>query len=280
MLITFIGGGNMASALISGLANPPRSDLSIRVVDPDDAARARLCDTFDVSVFTEKEAIGAIQGADVILLAIKPQTMPIVLRQLAGEVRPDQLVLSIAAGTTIDTIRERLGGDIAVVRCMPNTPALIGHGITGMTAGPDCSRQQRARAEEILLAAGEVVWLDDEGLMDAVTAVSGTGPAYYFLLTEALAAAARELGLPPNTAERLAAITCFGAGAMMATSPDEAEELRRRVTSPGGTTEAAMAVLDGGGFRALMQRAVEAARDRSTELSGASGGSEAGKDAE
>lgn len=280
MLITFIGGGNMASALISGLANPPRSDLRIRVVDPDDAARARLRDTFDVSVFTDKEAIGAIQGADVILLAIKPQTMPAVLRQLAGAVRPDQLVLSIAAGTTIDTIRERLGGDIAVVRCMPNTPALIGHGITGMTAGPDCSRQQRGRAEEILLAAGEVVWLDDEGLMDAVTAVSGTGPAYYFLLTEALAAAAREIGLPPDTAERLAAITCFGAGAMMATSPDEAEELRRRVTSPGGTTEAAMAVLDGGGFRALMQRAVEAARDRSTELSGASGGGEAGKDAE
>jgi pyrroline-5-carboxylate reductase len=280
MLITFIGGGNMASALISGLANPPRSDLRIRVVDPDALARTRLRDTFEVSVFTVNETIGAIQGADVILLAIKPQTMPAVLSQLAGEVRADQLVLSIAAGTTIDTIREHLGRDVAVVRCMPNTPALIGHGITGMTAGPDCSRRQRARAEEILLAAGEVVWLEDEGQMDAVTAVSGTGPAYYFLLTEALAAAARELGLPPNTAERLAAITCFGAGAMMATSPDEAEELRRRVTSPGGTTEAAMAVLDGGGFRTLMERAVTAARDRSMQLSGAPTPGEADEDAE
>jgi pyrroline-5-carboxylate reductase len=117
-------------------------------------------------------------------------------------------------------------------------------------------------------AASEVVWLADENLMDAVTAVSGTGPAYFFLLTEALAAAARELGLPAATADRLAAITCFGAGAMVATSPDEAEELRRRVTSPGGTTEAAMAVLEDGDFRALMLRAVRAARDRSQELSG------------
>ena len=268
MLITFIGGGNMASALISGLANPPRSDLHIRVVDPDEAARRRLHRTFDLDVYPETEAIAAIERADVVLLAIKPQTMPVVLRQLAGQVDGDQLILSIAAGTTIGTIRERLGSDIAVVRCMPNTPALIGHGITGMTASANCSPQQQARAEEILLAAGEIVWLDDEGLMDAVTAVSGTGPAYYFLFTEALAAAARELGLPPETAGRLAAITCFGAGAMMATSPDEAEELRRRVTSPGGTTEAAMGVLDSGGFRDLMAQAVAAACRRSRELSG------------
>jgi pyrroline-5-carboxylate reductase len=259
MLITFIGGGNMASALISGLVNPPRADLCIRVVDPDDAARGRLHTTFGLPVFADTEATAAIDGADVILLAIKPQTMPVVLRQLAGHVGGNQLVLSIAAGTTIATIRERLGPDIAVVRCMPNTPALM---------------------EEILLAAGEVVWLENETLMDAVTAVSGTGPAYFFLLTEVLTTAARELGLPPETAERLAAITCFGAGAMMATSPDEAEELRRRVTSPGGTTEAAMAVLDDGGFRNLMMRAVAAACDRSRELSGTSGASDAGENAE
>lgn len=280
MRITFIGGGNMASALISGLANPPRSDLRIRVVDPDDAARSHLQTTFGLSVYTDTEAIAAIDGADVILLAIKPQTMPVVLRQLSGHVGGGQLVLSIAAGTTIATIRERLGPDIAVVRCMPNTPALIGHGITGMTASPGCSRQQRARAEEILLAAGEVVWLENEALMDAVTAVSGTGPAYFFLLTEVLTAAARELGLPADTAGRLAAITCFGAGAMMATSPDQAEELRRRVTSPGGTTEAAMAVLADGGFRRLMMRAVAAACDRSQELSGMSDASDTGDSAE
>jgi len=266
MLITFIGGGNMASALISGLANPPRSNLRIRVVDPNDEARARLEKTFDLAAYTDP--VAAIDGADVILLAVKPQIMSAVLANLAGHVRPGQLVLSIAAGVPMASIEAQLGHGLAVVRCMPNTPALIGHGITGMTAGPNCDARQRALAEQILSAASEVVWLDDEGLMDAVTAVSGTGPAYFFLLTEVLAGAARELGLPAATADRLAAITCFGAGAMVATSPDEAEELRRRVTSPGGTTEAAMAVLESGAFRDLMLRAVRAAKDRSRELSG------------
>lgn len=274
MLITFIGGGNMASALISGLANPPRSDLRIRVVEPGEEARKRLQATFDLTTFTD--AVAAIEGADVVLLAIKPQIMSVVLDELAGHVQPDQLVLSIAAGVTMDSIEARLGSSQAVVRCMPNTPALIGHGITGMTAGRHCSARQRALAEQILSAASEVIWLEDEGLMDAVTAVSGTGPAYYFLLTEALAAAARELGLPAATAERLAAITCFGAGAMVASSPDEAERLRLRVTSPGGTTEAAMAVLEDGAFRELMSRAVRAARDRSRELSGQADGEKEG----
>jgi pyrroline-5-carboxylate reductase len=256
----------MASALISGLANPPRSDLQIRVVDPNESARDRLHATFDIGVFTDP--VAAIAGADVVLLAVKPQTMPVVLDELAGHVQLGQLVLSIAAGITISSIESRLGNHLPVVRCMPNTPALIGHGITGMTAGRNCNARHRALAEEILSAASEVVWLADEALMDAVTAVSGTGPAYFFLLTEVLAAAARELGLPAATADRLAAITCFGAGAMVASSPDEAEELRRRVTSPGGTTEAAMAVLENGAFRDLMLRAVAAARDRSRELSG------------
>jgi pyrroline-5-carboxylate reductase len=266
MLITFIGGGNMASALISGLANPPRSDLQIHVVDPDEAARNRLQTTFDLTAFTEP--LTAVSGADVVLLAVKPQIMPAVLNELSGHVRPGQLVLSIAAGVTVESIEARLGAGLAVVRCMPNTPALIGHGITGMTAGQHCTASQKALAEEVLSAASEVVWLEDESLMDAVTAISGTGPAYYFLLTEVLAKVARELGLPAATADRLAAITSFGAGAMIASSPDEAEELRRRVTSPGGTTEAAMAVLENGSFRQLMRQAIRAARDRSRELSG------------
>lgn len=269
MRITFIGGGNMASALISGLANPPRSDLAIRVVDPDPAARARLGATFSLETYTDP--VEAVRDADVILLAIKPQTMPAVLDGLAGHVEAGQLVISIAAGTTTADIEARLGRGTPVVRCMPNTPALIGHGITGMIAGPHCSAHQRGLAEQVLSAASEVVWLDDESLMDAVTAISGTGPAYFFLLTEALAAAARELGLPADTADRLAAITCFGAGAMVATSPGQAQELRRRVTSPGGTTEAAMRVLDGEGFRELMLRAARAACERSRELSAPAG---------
>jgi pyrroline-5-carboxylate reductase len=266
MLITFIGGGNMATALISGLVNPPKAHISIRVVDPNDEARRHLESTFNVPTF--RDSTTAIDSADVILLAVKPQTMPQVLDELQGRVRPGQLLLSIAAGTTIANIGSKLGSKLAIIRSMPNTPALIGHGITGVVAGRNCSRQQREQAEEILAAAGEVVWLENEQLMDAVTAISGTGPAYYFLLTEALAAAARELGLPAETADRLASATCFGAGAMVASSPGEADELRRRVTSPGGTTQAAMVIMEDGKFRQLVFRAAEAARDRSRELAG------------
>jgi pyrroline-5-carboxylate reductase len=264
MLITFIGGGNMATALISGLANPPRAHLEIRVCDPNGKARAHLEKTFGVTTHTD--AGPAIDAANVIVLAVKPQNMPQVLSELRGKTRPEQLVLSIAAGVTMASISQQLGQDQAVIRSMPNTPALIGHGITGVVAGRHCSEQQREQAEEILSAAGELVWLDDEGLMDAVTAISGTGPAYYFLLTEALAAAAEGLGLPAEIADRLASITCFGAGAMLASSPGEAAELRRRVTSPGGTTQAAMVIMEDGRFRELVFRAAEAARDRSREL--------------
>ena len=264
MLITFIGGGNMATALISGLVNPPRAHLSIRVCDPNESARNHLAGTFSVPTFTEASA--AIEGSDVIVLAIKPQTMPVVLAELKGQVRPEQLVLSIAAGITIDSISGELDNRPSVIRSMPNTPALIGHGITGVVAGPGCSGQQRDQAEEILSSAGEVVWLEDESLMDAVTAISGTGPAYFFLLAEALAAAAREFGLSAETADRLASITCFGAGAMLASSPGEAKELRRRVTSPGGTTQAAMVIMEDGQFMELVFKAAKAARDRSKEL--------------
>jgi pyrroline-5-carboxylate reductase len=264
MLITFIGGGNMATALVSGLVNPPRAHLGIRVCDPNEEARSHLERTFAVPTFTN--AAEAIDGADVIVLAVKPQTMPLVLNELGGKVASTQLVLSIAAGITIESISETLGVNQAVIRSMPNTPALVGHGITGIVAGKHCTPVHHLQAEEILSAAGEVVWLDDESLMDAVTAISGTGPAYFFLLAEALAAAARELGLPAETSDRLASITCFGAGAMLASSPGEAEELRLRVTSPGGTTQAAMVVMENGEFRDLVFRAAEAARNRSREL--------------
>lgn len=254
----------MATALISGLANPPRAHLKIRVCDPSAGARAHLENTFGIKTFSH--AAAAVEGADIIVLAIKPQNMPAVLEEIKGRVQPQQLVLSIAAGITIASISNELGAGPSVIRSMPNTPALIGHGITGVVAGPDCTGNQCEQAEEVLSAAGEVVWLDDESLMDAVTAISGTGPAYFFLLAEALAAAARELGLNSETADRLASMTCFGAGAMLASSPGEAEELRRRVTSPGGTTQAAMVIMENGRFSELVIRAAKAARDRSREL--------------
>jgi len=254
----------MATALVSGLVNPPRSHLKIRVCDPNEQAREHLERTFAVPTFASSEA--AIDGADIIVLAVKPQIMSQVLKGLSASVKDEQLIISIAAGITINSIRNTLGAQQAVIRSMPNTPALVGHGITGIVAGANCTQLHRQWAEEILSAAGEVVWLEDESLMDAVTAISGTGPAYFFLLAEALAAAAREMGLPAETSDRLASITCFGAGAMLASSPGEAEELRLRVTSPGGTTQAAMVVMEDGEFRNLVFRAAEAARDRSREL--------------
>ena len=266
MLIAFIGGGNMATALISGLVNPPRAHIRIRVSDPNESARQHLESTFRVQTFDDSRQ--AVRDADVVLLAVKPQIMPQVLDELADHVKPGQLVLSIAAGTTMGLIRKHLGADTTVIRSMPNTPALVGHGITGVVAGDNCSREQKQQAEEILMAAGDVVWLEDESLMDAVTAISGTGPAYFFLLAEVLAEAAQEMGLPEETADRLASITCFGAGAMLASSPGEAAELRRRVTSPNGTTHAAMELLKGEGYRELVKRAAAAACNRSKELSG------------
>lgn len=266
MLITFIGGGNMATALISGLVNPPRAHIGIRVVDPNADARQHLEGTFGVTTFSDTQT--AIDGADVILLAVKPQIMPLVLDSMKGRIHQEQLVLSIAAGSTIAMIEDHLEPGLSIIRSMPNTPALVGHGITGVVPSVHCSRKQRDQAEEILGAAGEVVWLEDESLMDAVTAISGTGPAYFFLLAEVLAAAARDMGIEAQTADRLASITCFGAGAMLASSPGDALELRRRVTSPGGTTQAAMEVMKSEGFAELVNRAAEAARKRSRELSG------------
>jgi pyrroline-5-carboxylate reductase len=177
-------------------------------------------------------------------------------------------VLSVAAGTTIADISTALGAGIPVVRAMPNTPALIGAGVSGLCAGAGCKLHHREQAERILEAAGRVVWIDRESLMDAVTAISGSGPAYFFLLAEALAAAGERLGLPPGVARELAETTCSGAGAMLGTLHEDAATLRKRVTSPGGTTEAALAVLSEGGLPELVFRAAAAAERRGHELAG------------
>lgn len=264
MIITFIGGGNMATALISGLRKSARPNLTIRVSDPSDEARNRLQASYEVEPFTESAE--AVSGADTIVLAIKPQVMNRVLKQLAGNIEPQQLVLSIAAGTTIRTITKKLGNDLAVIRSMPNTPALIGHGISGICPGENCEPHHVEQAELILGTAGEVVLIDDESLMDVVTAISGSGPAYYFLLTEALAVAGRTLGLPGDVADKLAAYTAFGAGAMVVQSDAGAAELRRQVTSPGGTTQAALEVLRSGVFSQVVHSAVEAATSKGREL--------------
>lgn len=267
MLIAFIGGGNMATALVAGLQKTGRSGLDIRVADPSDDARRRLRSDFGVTV--AERAADVVEGADVIVLAVKPQVMTAVLGELVGKVEPGQLVLSIAAGTTIDDISSALGDGIPVVRAMPNTPALIGAGITGLCAGPGCKPHHREQAERVLKSSGDVVWVEGESLMDAVTAISGSGPAYFFLLAESLARAGERLGLPVEVSRHLAEATAAGAGAMLNASEDGAAALRRRVTSPGGTTQAALDAFEQGGFAELVYAAAAAAERRGKELSGA-----------
>ncbi len=269
MLIAFIGGGNMATALISGLTKSRDPRLQVRVADPSEEARIRLRSTFDV--FVCSHAIEAAKGADVIVLAVKPQIVAGVLAELAGSIKPEQLILSIAAGITIEAIVRHLGPRQAVIRSMPNTPALVGEGISGMYAGEHCRTHHREQAERVLRAAGEVVWVEDESLMDVVTAISGSGPAYFFLLTETLAEAGIRLGLPEDISRQLAAKTCVGAGALLKSSDTGVAELRHRVSSPGGTTQAALEVLAQGKFSELVYMAAAAAEQRGKELSRVSG---------
>lgn len=266
MEIAFIGGGNMATALISGLMRKPRPGTKVRVAEPDQQSRQRLRAEFGVQTFAS--AAEAVGDADVIVLAVKPQVMPSVLAEISSSVLPTQLILSIAAGTTINSMVNQLNPDQAVIRCMPNTPALIGAGISGLYANAHCRQHHREQAERILAAAGDTVWIEDEHLMDAVTAISGSGPAYFFLLTEALARAGEELGLPPEVAQQLASKTCIGAGAMLAQATESPAELRHRVTSPGGTTQAAIESFEQGGLRDIVLRAAKAADDRGRELAG------------
>lgn len=266
MNITFIGGGNMATALIAGLLKTRPGQLTISVSDPSEEARSRM--TREYGVDTHSKSNAAIRNADVVVLAVKPQVMPGVLNELAPVIEDGQLILSIAAGTTVSSIQAALGERRPVIRCMPNTPALIGHGISGLFASRNCRDHHHAQAETIMRAAGAVVWVKDESLIDVITAVSGSGPAYFFLMTEALAAAGQQLGLDEHDAMLLAVTTAEGAGAMMAHSDDKPAVLRERVTSPGGTTQAALESMEANGFRKLIQAAVEAATQRGRELAG------------
>jgi pyrroline-5-carboxylate reductase len=206
----------------------------------------------------------AVEGKQVVVVAVKPRDVELLLEKLEGSVEPGQLVLSLAAGVTTRTY-EKLLGDVAVIRAMPNTPALVGEGVTGIAAGSHAGLSELDTAREILDAVGSVRMMD-ESLLDAVTAVSGTGPAYVFLLAEALIEAALREGLPRDIAERFVSQTIKGAGHLLAGTNKSATELRSQVTSPGGTTAAAMHVLEERGFRAVVEDAVRAAAQRATEL--------------
>jgi pyrroline-5-carboxylate reductase len=264
--ITFIGGGNMATSLINGLIADGYDKQRITVSDPDTEKLAQLAARCGVHTLSDNNS--AVSEADVVVLAVKPQVLKPVAQDLATSIEQvNPLVISIVAGIKESTLRSWLGSDVALVRTMPNTPAMIQSGATGMHAGPGVSEAQRNQAESILRAVGLTRWVDEESLMDAVTAVSGSGPAYFFLVMEAIEATAREMGLDEETARLLTLQTALGASRMALESSDSPAILRKMVTSPGGTTERALGVLEEGEIRALFNRALQGAKDRSIELS-------------
>ena len=263
--IAFVGGGNMATCLVGGLIARGTMAASIVVADPVDAQRERLEHRFGVQ--TDASGATAVQEADVIVLAVKPQQMAEAARAIAPTVavrRP--LVISIAAGIRLADLERWLGAGVPLVRTMPNLPALIDAGVTALFAPPGVDAESRQDAETILGTCGKTVWIEREDLMDAVTAVSGTGPAYFFLLMEMMQSVAVELGLDPATARTLCIETAQGAGRLAAASDFEPAQLRLQVTSKGGTTAAAMEVLEGAGVRDIFARAIAAASRRSREL--------------
>jgi len=264
--IGFIGGGNMASSLISGLIASGHAPEQIWVSDinPDTLTALKQ----DLNVNTSANNDDVIDAVDVVVLAVKPQTLSAVAQSIAARVQQKQsLVVSIAAGINQNSLSRWLGNGTAIVRCMPNTPALVLTGATALHANDKVTGEQRDLAENILRAVGIALWVEDEAELDAVTAVSGSGPAYYFLLMEAMEKAALELGLNQETARLLVQQTALGAAKIALESAESPEQLRRRVTSPGGTTQQAIETFEQGGFTELVSKALHAARDRSIEMS-------------
>ncbi len=260
--IAFIGGGNMAGAIVGGLVAGGRRADSILVVDPGEAARQGLVERFGVRALAAADA--SLAAAGLVVWAVKPQLFAAAAAPCAAHVG-GALQLSVMAGIRSDAIVRATGSE-RVVRAMPNTPALIGQGVAGVFARPAVSAADRATVAATLAPTGEVVWLVDEAALDAVTALSGSGPAYVFHLIEAMLAAAREMGLPEAEARRLAVQTVAGAAALAAASSDSPETLRQKVTSPGGTTHAAMTLIEARGVKAAIVEAIVAARDRAREL--------------
>ena len=263
-LFAFIGGGNMGSALVGGLLAAGHPPSRIRVADSEASCRASCASRYGVVVTADN--LEACRDADVVVLAVKPQHLRTVTLALAPGVVDGQLVVSIAAGITLDHLEAWLGRGRAIVRAMPNTPAQIGRGAAALCANGTVTAAQRALAGRLLECVGLAVWLDDEHLMDAVTALSGSGPAYVFLLIELLERAGCELGLPAALSRSLSLATVEGAARLAQGSEHDAASLRRQVTSPGGTTERALQSFADADLAGIVLRALAAARDRGREL--------------
>lgn len=264
--IAFIGGGNMAAALVAGLLADGLPPDSLIVADPDPAQRKALNTAHGVR--TVADNADAVTEAATVVLAVKPQVLRPIAEQLSPHLATHRpLVISIAAGIRCDNLQRWLGEGLPIVRAMPNTPAMVQSGASALFATAAVTGDQRDRAESLMRAVGLACWVESESAIDAVTALSGSGPAYHFLVIEAMEAAATKLGLPQETARLLGLQTALGAARMALESEEPVQALRRRVTSPGGTTEAAIQVLEDGGLPTLFERALAAARDRSATLS-------------
>lgn len=260
--LAVIGVGVMGEALLAGARRAGFEDVVVA-----DAAPGRAEQVAQQYDATAASSADAVTGADVVLLAVKPQYMTEALQQIAPGLRADAVVVSVAAGVTTASLQEGLGPDVAIVRAMPNTPALIGEGVTAISAGSRADEAALTTAQRLLGGSGEVVTVP-ESLQDAVTAISGSGPAYLFYLAEAMVDAGVQLGVPRPTATQLVAQTLRGAAGLLAQDDAHPTLLRERVTSPGGTTAAAIAALDAGAVRADVATAMRAAAQRSQELSG------------
>jgi pyrroline-5-carboxylate reductase len=263
--IAFVGAGNMATSIIGGLIESGHPAGRISAADPIPASLERLRELGPINVHGDNAA--AAGGADVIIMAVKPQVMADAMESVAGAVRDNNaVVISIAAGVTIETMLARLGPDAAIVRCMPNTPALLRCGASGLFANENCSEQQREFAKTILSAVGITCWVNSEEDLDAITALSGSGPAYFFLFMEAMVDAGQALGLDREVATTLATQTGLGAARMAIESGEDLAGLRRRVSSPGGTTIEAIESFERDGLADVVARAMRAAADRAAEM--------------
>ena len=265
----FIGGGNMTRAIVRGLIGASTPAASIHISEPDADRRAALKGELPGVTLTSSNAAAAV-AADTLVLAVKPQVLQAVCEDLAEDVQAHKpLIVSIAAGTLSGDIESWLGGNLAVVRVMPNQPALLGLGVSGLVGNARAGEEDLARAESVMAGAGKVVRVDGEAEIDAVTAVSGSGPAYFFLLIDMLAKTGAKLGLDSETALTLALETARGSAAVALAENEDMATLIARVRSPGGTTAAALDSLDGDDVRGIFERALTAARDRGAELAGA-----------
>jgi pyrroline-5-carboxylate reductase len=264
-IIAIIGGGHMGRSLVGGLLADGYDGQKIWIAGPSQEKLNHLAQQFGVNTTTDNQA--AVKNADVIIFCVKPQILQGVAAQLAGVIQKTKpLIVSVVTGVRVAAIQHWIGDQIAIVRAMPNTPALIGCGASGLYANKFVTQEQANNAESILRAVGVVVWLQDEKLVDVVTAISGSGPAYFFLIMEALQQAAERLGLAPEVARLLTLQTAFGAGRMALESSEELANLRRHVTSPGGTTEQAVRVLEEADIRGLLYKTALAAKNRAEQL--------------